>query len=60
MVSGFRHWCVTLRDMVTRAARDARRAGIREASERVGGHVAGSAEGQAFYEGWGTPRADAG
>jgi hypothetical protein len=49
-----------LRDLATRAARDARRARIREASERVGRHVAGSAEGQALYEGWGTPRVDAG
>jgi hypothetical protein len=49
-----------VRDMVTRAARDARRARIREASGRVGDHVAGSAAGKAFYEGWGTPRADAG
>jgi predicted transcriptional regulator len=49
-----------VRDLVTRAARDARRARIREASERVGGHVANSPEARSFYEGWGTPRADAG
>jgi hypothetical protein len=49
-----------LRDMATRAARDAKRARIRAASEAVGRHVAGSAEGKAFYEDWGTPRADGG
>ena len=49
-----------LRDLATRAAREARRARIREASETVARHIAGSAEGQAFYEDWGTPRADAG
>jgi hypothetical protein len=49
-----------LRDLATAAARDARRERIREASARVGSHVAGSAEANAFYEDWGTPRADAG
>lgn len=49
-----------LRDLATAAAREARRARIREASERVGSHVAGSPEGQAFYEAWGTPHVDAG
>ncbi|WP_158741967.1 CopG family transcriptional regulator [Acidisphaera sp. L21] len=49
-----------LRDMATRAAREARRARIRAASETVGATLAGSAEGRAFYEDWGTPRADAG
>ena len=48
-----------LRDFATEAAREARRARIRQASAAVGAHVATSAEGQAFYEEWGTPRADA-
>jgi hypothetical protein len=48
-----------LRDLATGAAREARRARIRQASAAVGGHVATSAERQAFYEEWGTPRADA-
>jgi GNAT superfamily N-acetyltransferase len=48
-----------LRDLATEAAREARRARIRQASAAVGAHVAISAEGQAFYEEWGTPRADA-
>jgi hypothetical protein len=49
-----------LRDLATQAARNARKARIRAASARVGARVAGSAEGRAFYEDWGTPRADAG
>ncbi len=49
-----------LRDLATEAAREARRARIRQASATVGAHVAGSAEGQAFYDEWGTPRADVG
>jgi hypothetical protein len=49
-----------LRDLATRAARDARRARIAEASARVGRHVAMSADGRAFYEEWGTPPGDAG
>ena len=48
-----------LRDLATEAAREARRARSRQASAAVGAHVATSAEGQAFYEEWGTPRADA-
>lgn len=48
-----------LRDLATQAAREARRTRIREASAQVGRTVAGSVEGRAFYEGWGTPRADA-
>ncbi len=47
-----------LREVATRAARDARRARIREASARVAAHVAGSSEGRRFYEDWGTPHAD--
>ena len=49
-----------LRELVTKAARDARRARIREASAKIGRHVQTSPEARAFYEGWGTPRADAG
>ena len=49
-----------LRDLATAAAREARRARIRQASAAVGSHVAASPEGQAFYKEWGTPRGDAG
>ena len=49
-----------LRDLATRAAREARRARIHQASETVSSHVVSSVEGRAFYEAWGTPRADAG
>jgi len=47
-----------LRDLATKAAQDAIRARIRAASAAVGAHVAASAEARAFYEDWGTPRAD--
>ncbi len=47
-----------VRELATAAARDARKARIREASAEVGRHVAASAERRAFYEGWGTPRGD--
>ena len=49
-----------LRDLATEAAREARRSRIRQASAAIGSRVAASAEGQAFYEDWGTPRADVG
>jgi hypothetical protein len=49
-----------LRDLATRAARDAKRARIREESATLGARIAASPEAAAFYEGWGTPRADAG
>ena len=49
-----------LRDLATEAAREARRTRVREASATIGVHVATSAQGCAFYEEWGTPRADAG
>jgi len=49
-----------LRDLATEAAREARRARIRQASGAIGAHVATAGEAQAFYEEWGTPRADAG
>jgi uncharacterized protein (DUF1778 family) len=48
-----------LRELATEAARAARRARIRAASEAVGRHVAASAEGAEFYGDWGTPRSDA-
>jgi hypothetical protein len=48
-----------LRDIATRAAHDARRARIRDASAAVGAHVAGIAEAQAFYDAWGRPQSDA-
>ena len=49
-----------IRDLATRAARDARRARIRDASERVADRVAVSEAGRDLYDDWGTPRADAG
>ena len=49
-----------LRDLATEAAREARRTRIRQASAAIGAHLSMSAEGQAFYEEWGTPRADGG
>jgi hypothetical protein len=49
-----------VRDLATQAAREARRARIRQASERVGSDAATSPDGKAFYEDWGTPHADAG
>jgi GNAT superfamily N-acetyltransferase len=45
-----------LRNLATQAARDAKRARIREDSARVAAYVATSPEAQAFYEFWGTPR----
>jgi len=47
-----------LRDLATQVAREARWARIRQASAAIGAHVATSAEGQALYEEWGTPRAE--
>jgi GNAT superfamily N-acetyltransferase len=49
-----------LRDLATEAAREARRARIREASAAIGRRVAEDPEARAFYEDWGTPRADIG
>jgi len=49
-----------LRDLATAAAREARRARIREASAAIGARLSASPESQAFYADWGTPRADAG
>ena len=46
-----------IRDLATRAARDARRARIREASARIGARVAQSSDAKSFYDDWGTPDA---
>ena len=49
-----------LREIATAAAREAKRTRIPRASAAVAVHVATSAEGQAFYDEWGTPHADTG
>lgn len=49
-----------LRDVATKAARDARRARIWQASEAIGQLVLTSPEARAFYEELGTPTTDAG
>jgi GNAT superfamily N-acetyltransferase len=49
-----------LRDVATKAAREARRARIWKASEAIGERVATSSDAQAFYEEVGTPTTDAG
>jgi hypothetical protein len=49
-----------LRDLAADAARDARRARIRQASAAVGAHIASSPAAASFYQEWGTPRPDAG
>jgi hypothetical protein len=49
-----------LRDLATRAAREAQRARIREESAAVARYVRSSAEAQEFYRDWGTPLNDAG
>jgi GNAT superfamily N-acetyltransferase len=49
-----------LRDVATRAARDAQRARIRQSSEAIGHRVASDAEARAFYEEIGTPTPNAG
>lgn len=49
-----------LRELATTAAREARRARIRQASAEVGRHVQTSPDARAFYDGWGTPRSDGG
>jgi GNAT superfamily N-acetyltransferase len=48
-----------LRDLATDAAKAARHARIRRASEAVGAHVAASPEARDFYRSWGTPAHDA-
>lgn len=47
-----------LREIVGKAAKDARRRRIREASEAVGRYVASNPEAREFYEFWGTPRTE--
>jgi GNAT superfamily N-acetyltransferase len=49
-----------LRDVATKAARDARKTRIRQASEAIGDRVARSADARAFYDEVGTPTTDAG
>jgi hypothetical protein len=49
-----------LRDVATRAARDARKARIRQASEAIGDRVASSPDGRALYDEIGSPTTDAG
>lgn len=47
-----------LRELATSAAREAKRARIRAASEAIGAQVARSGEAAAFYGDWGTPGAE--
>jgi hypothetical protein len=47
------------KDMCDELEAEARRTRIRNASALVGGYVAISAEGQAFYSGWAASLADA-
>jgi hypothetical protein len=49
-----------LRDIATRAARDARKSRIRQASEAIGHRLATSVEARILYEEVGTPTTDAG
>jgi hypothetical protein len=49
-----------LRDIATKAARDARRARIRADSARIPATVATNPEAQAFFEDWGTPTTNVG
>jgi GNAT superfamily N-acetyltransferase len=49
-----------LRDVATKAAREARRARIQKASEAIGERVAASSAARAFYDEVGTPTTDAG
>ncbi len=49
-----------LRELATKAAREAKRARIRQASAEIGDRVATSPDGQAFHAEWGTPGANAG
>jgi hypothetical protein len=49
-----------LRDLATKAARDARRARIRADSARVAAYAATNPEAQEFVEFWGTPMTDLG
>ena len=47
-----------LREIATKAAKDARRRRIKDASEAVGRYVASHPEAKEFYEFWGTPRVE--
>ncbi len=49
-----------VRDLATRAARDARRARIRAQSAQVAHHLQGTEQGGALYDDVGTPTVDAG
>jgi GNAT superfamily N-acetyltransferase len=49
-----------LRELATEAAREARRARIRQESAAVADYVRSSPEAQAFYRDWGTPLTDVG
>jgi hypothetical protein len=49
-----------LRELATRAARDAEDARIREASAAVASYVRSSKEAQEFMEDWGTPTTNVG
>ena len=49
-----------LRDLAAQAAREARRARIRQATEAIGRYVAESPEAREFFEDWGTPTANVG
>jgi hypothetical protein len=49
-----------LRELATRAAREAQEARIREESAAVARYVRSSPEAQAFYGDWGTPTANVG
>ena len=49
-----------LRELAASAAREARRARIRAASDAVAAHISTSPDAQGFYERWGTLHADAG
>jgi GNAT superfamily N-acetyltransferase len=49
-----------LRDLATAAAREARRARIRQATAAIAGYVAANPEAREFFADWGTPAADVG
>ena len=49
-----------LRDLATSAAREARRARIHTASEKIGTYAASTPAAEKFYADWGTPGADTG
>ena len=47
-----------LRQLAAQAAREVRRARIRAGTAKVARYIAENPEAQAFYNDWGTPRAD--